>query len=223
MAEYISIPSKYLVHGEELSFDELALVEPLAIGAHGISRAGFEPGEYVLVMGAGPIGLGTMELAMLAGARVIAMDVNAERLSFCRNVLNTYATINAATEDTEAALRSVTDGDMPTVVIDATGSVGAINRGLDYLAHSGTYILIGLQKENFSFSHPEFHKRETTLMSSRNATREDFQYVIKCMKNNLINPQKYITRRINFNETDSEFPKLFNPGNGLIKAIINMP
>lgn len=221
MSEYISIPSKYLVHGEGLSFDELALVEPLAIGAHGISRAGFAPGEYVLVMGAGPIGLGTIEFAMLAGASVIAMDVNAERLSFCRDILNTHATINAGTEDAEAALRSITNGDMPTVVIDATGNVGAINRGLDYLAHSGTYILIGLQKQNFSFSHPEFHKRETTLMSSRNATREDFQYVIKCLRNNLINPQKYITTRINFDQVDSQFPKLFNPGNGLIKAMIN--
>src|SRR4051812_22632827 len=70
MVEYLSVPSASLLHGEGLSFDELALVEPLAIGAHGVRRAAVAPGEWVLIIGAGPIGLGTMEFARIAGARV---------------------------------------------------------------------------------------------------------------------------------------------------------
>ena len=70
---------------------------------------------------------------------------------------------------------------MPSVVIDATGNRRAINQGLNYVSHGGRYVLIGLQQEDFVFSHPEFHKREATLMSSRNATRQDFEWVIHCM------------------------------------------
>ena len=81
MMEYLSVPSPSLLHGEGLSFDELALVEPLAIGAHGVRRAEVEPGEFVLVIGAGPIGLGTMEFARIAGAQVIALDVNDQLLN----------------------------------------------------------------------------------------------------------------------------------------------
>ena len=81
-------------------------------------------------------------------------------------------------------LKEITNGDMPTVVIDATGNQKAINNALQYVAHGGRYVLIGLQKNELIFSHPEFHKRETTLMSSRNATRQDFEHVMNCMKRN---------------------------------------
>src|SRR5918993_4876664 len=70
-AEYLSVPSYSLLHGEGLSFDELSLVEPLAIGAHGVRRAGVREGEFVLVVGAGPIGLGIVEFAKIAGGKVI--------------------------------------------------------------------------------------------------------------------------------------------------------
>src|ERR1700712_893094 len=87
MREYLSVPTYSLIHGEGLGYDELALVEPLAIGAHGVRRAGVLPGEYVLVIGAGPIGLGTMEFARIAGGKVIAMDMNEGRLAFCKDKL----------------------------------------------------------------------------------------------------------------------------------------
>ena len=76
MAGLLAVPAAALVHGEGLSFDELALVEPLAIGAHGVRRASVQPGEFVLVIGAGPIGLGVMEFARIAGGQVIAIDIN---------------------------------------------------------------------------------------------------------------------------------------------------
>jgi len=181
MAEYLSVPSYALVKSEGLGYDELAFVEPLAIGAHGVRRANLQKDEFVLVIGAGPIGLGTMEFAKIAGAKVIALDINEQRLRFCNDKLKVAFTINGSTEDVLARLKEITNGDMPTVVMDATGSLKAIENGLQYLSHGGRFVLIDLQKEAFSFSHPEFHKRETTLMSSRNATRADFEQVIDSM------------------------------------------
>ncbi|MFC5283526.1 zinc-binding alcohol dehydrogenase family protein [Pedobacter alpinus] len=222
MSEYVSVPLKYLLHGEGLSFDELALVEPLAIGAHGVRQAQVKPEEFVLVVGAGPIGLGTMEFAKIAGAKVIALDVNDMRLDFCKKELGVYASVNAISENVIERLLEITNGDMPTVVIDATGNLKAINNGINFLAHGGRYVLIGLQKEPISFSHPEFHKRETTLMSSRNATKEDFEHVISSMKKGLVNPQTYITHRVNFEKVKEEFSSWLDPKNGVIKAMVSI-
>ena len=222
MAEYLSVPSYSLVHGEGLSFDELALVEPLAIGAHGIRRAEIRKDEFVLVIGAGPIGLGTMNFAQIARANVIAMDINDDRLDFCKSKLKIAHTINASSENVVEQLRTITKGDMPTVIIDCTGNLKAINNAFQYLAHGGRYVLIGLQKGDIHFSHPEFHKREATLMSSRNATRADFEQVIRSMKEKLLAPENFITHRISFEKVKEEFAGFLDPERKVIKAMIEI-
>ncbi len=222
MAEYIEVPTRLLLPAQGLSLDELALVEPLAIGAHGIRRAGVQKDEYVLVVGAGPIGLGAMEFARIAGAKVIALDINDQRLNFCKEKLKVDHTINAITDDVMARLQEITGGDMPTVIIDATGSQKAINNAFQYMAHGARFVLIGLQKGDISFSHPEFHKREATLMSSRNATREDFDHVLSSMKNNLVDPANYITHRVKFDEVANDFPTWSDPVNGVIKVMVEV-
>lgn len=222
MVEYLSVPSYALVHGEGLSVDDLALVEPLAIGAHGVRRAAIQPGEFVLVIGAGPIGLGSMEFARIAGGNVIAMDINAGRLAFCQHKLQVTHTVNALDSDVTEQLRTITNGDMPTVLIDATGSLRAINNSFQYMAHGARYILVGLQKGDICFSHPEFHKREATLMSSRNATRQDFEHVIACMKKGLVNPTTYITHRVPFGQVGDTFASWLDPANGVIKAMVEL-
>jgi len=222
MAEYFSVPSDALIKNKGLGYDELALVEPLAIGAHGIRRAQVIKDEFVLVTGAGPIGLATMEFARMAGAKVIALDVNDTRLQFCETRLNIPYTINALTENVAGRLQEITNGDMPTVVIDATGNQKAINNAFQFMAHGGRYVLIGLQRDEISFSHPEFHKRESTLMSSRNATREDFEYVMDSMSKRLIDPATYITHRVMFDSVKEEFEKWLDPSSGLIKAIVEL-
>jgi 2-desacetyl-2-hydroxyethyl bacteriochlorophyllide A dehydrogenase len=221
-AEYLSVPSSSLLHGAGLSFDELSLVEPLAIGAHGVRRAGVEEGEAVLVVGAGPIGLGIIEFARIAGGNVIAMDVNENRLAFCKEKLGVRHVVNPLTDNVLMKLKEITNGDMPTVVIDATGSLKAINNGFGYMAHGARYVLVGLQKGNISFSHPEFHKREATLMSSRNATRQDFEHVMACMKKGLVKPTTYITHRVQFDEVKDRFESWLKPETGVIKATVEL-
>jgi 2-desacetyl-2-hydroxyethyl bacteriochlorophyllide A dehydrogenase len=223
MAEYLSVPSDSLIHGEGLSFEELALAEPFAIGAHGIRIAQIQQNEFVLVIGAGPIGLCTMQMAQIAGARVIALDINEHRLQFCRDKINIQHSINGHSVNITEELMQITDGDMPTVVIDATGNQKAINNGFKYMAHGGRYILIGLQKNDIAFNHPEFHKRESTLMSSRNATRQDFQHVINCIKMSKIKPGSYITHKAKFDEAKEEFELWVKPESEVIKAMMELP
>lgn len=220
MKEFISVPSSSLVHGEGLSPEALALVEPLAVGAHGVRRAGVKPEEFVLVVGAGPIGLGVMEFAKIAGGNVIAIDINERRLEFCRTRLHIQHTINAASADVVKSLAEITNGDMPTVVIDATGSLNAINSSFQYMAHGARYVLVGLQKGDISVTHPDFHKREGTLMSSRNATRADFEQVIGALKSGTIDPVTYITHRVEFGELADKFAGWLDPNSGVIKAMV---
>lgn len=222
MAEYISVPSYSLVKSEGLSYDELALTEPLAIGAHGIRRADVKKDEFVLIAGAGPIGLGTMQFAKIAGAKVIALDINENRLRFCKEKLKVENAVNGLKGNVFERLQEITSGDMPTVVIDATGSRKAINNALQYVAHGGRFVLIGLQKEEICFSHPEFHKRETTLMSSRNATREDFVHVIGSIKEGSIDPNIYITHHLQFDDLKGSFESLLDPANNVVKAVVEI-
>jgi threonine dehydrogenase-like Zn-dependent dehydrogenase len=220
MADYYSIPSRLLVHADGLDLTEMALVEPLSIGAHGIRRANVQAGEFVLVIGAGPIGLGVMEFARLRGAQVIALDTNVFRLEFCKEVLGLPYIIQAGVEDIVYRLKEITAGDMPSVVIDASGNRQAINEGFRYISHGGRYILVGLQKEEIVLSHPEFHKREATLMSSRNATREDFELVVDSIRKKKVQPLAFITNRIPFAEAAMGFPNWLKAQHGIIKVVV---
>ena len=222
MREYLSVPAASLLPGNGLSFDELALVEPLAIGAHGVRRAAVQPGEHVLVVGAGPIGLGVMEFARIAGGIVTALDINTSRLDFCQQQLQVPHVVDARSENPIEQIRAITDGDMPTVVIDATGSLKAIEQGFSYLAHGGRYVLVGLQKGEICVSHPEFHKREATLMSSRNATRADFEQVMTALSTGQVNPLTYITHRVSFEQVADTFESWLDPATGVIKAMISI-
>lgn len=221
MSEFISIPIDSLFKDTSLNLDALALLEPLAIGAHGIKRAQIKPNEFVLIVGAGPIGLGAAAMASLAGAQVIIQDVNQNRLDFAKEKLHIPFSINPNQEDAFIALKEITRGNMPRVVIDATGYKKAMEQSFQYISHGGTYVLIGLQLDEISFSHPEFHKREATLMSSRNATREDFQWVADSIGQQKLDPTLFISHRIAFDDVAAQFPDLINPSLGVIKAMVS--
>lgn len=221
MQEYVSVPISSLIKREGLKLEQLAMAEPFAIGAHGVRRAGIKPGQVVLVMGAGPIGLGVMEFARIAGATVIALDINEQRLTFCKEILK-IPFIVKADQNSHQAIADITNGDFCDVVIDATGSSAAIHSGFQYMAHGGTYVLVGLQKGEISFSHPDFHKRESTLMSSRNATKADFEQVLDVLASGQLNVENYITHRVKFDEVKDDFPTWLDPKTGVIKAMVEL-
>ena len=206
MREFVSVEDRYILAAKGLTMDELALVEPFAIAAHGLRRGQVEAKEKVLVMGAGPIGLFTLLLAKLKGAQVEVSEPNADRLRFCTDKLG----IPQSTQNSYAK------------VIDATGNLAAIESGFARLAHGGQYILIGLQKQAINFSHPEFHKREATLMSSRNATIEDFEYVMDLFRQGKIKSDWFITHRFDWLSVGDEFPSIHDPARKIIKALITL-
>jgi 2-desacetyl-2-hydroxyethyl bacteriochlorophyllide A dehydrogenase len=221
MTELISVPAESLVQGNDLDPDLLALVEPFSISTHAVNRAEIRKGEYILVTGAGPIGLAAMEMAVIAGGKVIAMDVMEKRLAFCHDVLKIEHVVNAS-KCPEYKIKEITGGDGPTVIIDATGNRNAIMRSFRMLAHGGRIVMLGIQKEDICFSHPEFHKRETILMSSRNAFKSEFEFVVKCMREKLLRASSYITHRTKFTNLKDEFGKWLDPKSGIIKAIVEM-
>ncbi|MCC2600736.1 zinc-binding alcohol dehydrogenase family protein [Sphingobacterium sp. FBM7-1] len=219
MAEYVVVPSHALRKEEGLDYDDLVLVEPLSIGAHGIQRGRVIPEEFVLVIGAGPIGLGIIALANIAGGKVIALDVDDSRLAYAKALGASY-TVSARDTDVQEQLATITNGDMPTLLFDATGNTAAINNAFQYMAHGARYVLVGLQKEEIHFSHPEFHKREGTLMSSRNALANDFEYVMQHLQDKSLDAAQFITRRVNFTNAAELFSDPSKPLLSGIKTII---
>jgi threonine dehydrogenase-like Zn-dependent dehydrogenase len=218
MREFLCVSIDHLIPTPTLSLEQAALVEPLAIGAHAVRRAQLTAGETVLVIGAGPIGLAAMKFAKLAGAKVIAMDINEERLAFCRRFVPADHTVNALREPL-AALATITGGDLPTVVFDATGNAKSMMNAFAFAAHGGKLVYVGLVKADITFHDPDFHKKELTLLSSRNATREDFQQVIRSLDMGVIDDSAYITHTCAFDQLIDRFPEWLKPETGVIKGM----
>lgn len=218
MQEYITVPQDLLLPANNLSYDEMAIVEPLAIGAHAIRRANVQKGETAVVVGCGPIGIGMIKLAQIAGAKVIALDVNDGRLEYAKNDIGADYVINVKNDPAEK-IAEITNGDMATAVFDATGFKGALETGTDYMAHGGRYVLVGLSKGDLTFNHPKIHAKETTLMCSRNATLEDFEHVINVLDQ--FPTDSFITHNVPFTEMIENFDSWTKPETGVIKATVD--
>ncbi|UST52874.1 zinc-binding alcohol dehydrogenase family protein (plasmid) [Comamonadaceae bacterium OTU4NAUVB1] len=219
--EYLSLPEAFVHQAEGVTLDQAAMVEFLAIGAHGVRRGDVQPGQRVLVVGAGPIGMATMIFARMRGGVVTAIDGRQDRLDFCRRELGVADAV-ALGEGDEARLREITDGEFFDVVFDATGNGKAIERGFGFVAHGGTYVLISVVRDTITFSDPEFHKRETTLLGSRNATTEDFETVIAAMRDGLVPTAALNTHRLALADVPRDFAQLLDPTRGVVKAIVEV-
>ncbi|MEO1216452.1 MAG: zinc-binding alcohol dehydrogenase family protein [Bacteroidota bacterium] len=222
MQEYIKYKASNLHSSPLLDFDQLALVEPLGIGFHAVNRAQLKSKDLVLVIGAGPIGLGTMEAVKIKGCKFIAMDINPNRLEVCKDQLNPEACILANQEGTEEAIREAFDGDLPTVIFDATGNKGSMENSLKYAAHGGKIVFIGLFQGDFSFHDPYFHKKELSLLASRNAMASDFKEIIKHMEKGMLDVSYWITQEVDFEQMPQLFPQWIKSPKGMIKNILKL-
>lgn len=220
MTEYLCLPEKFVLKADGLSLDQAAMVEFLAIGAHAVSRARVEDGQKVLVVGAGPIGMAVAIFARLNGGEVTFLDGRADRLDFATKYLDVPHTVKLGDDDTET-LSDITGGDFFDVVFDATGNAKAMERGFGFVGHGGTYVLVSIVSSEIRFSDPEFHKRETSLLGSRNATVEDFERVMEAMRAGSI-PEALITHRMTLSEVPERFAGLTDPVAGVVKAIVEI-
>lgn len=213
------ISAEFLHPSNNLSNDQLALIEPFAIGCHAVDRARINHDDIVLVIGAGPIGLGAIQFAQLTGARVIAMDITKEKLKKAQEITKVKDVL-LASENIEETLTQMLDGNLPTIVLDATGSQKSMLNTFKYVAAGGTIVFIGLFQGDVVFNDPYFHKKELTLMASRAALSSDFSRIIRLIESGKIDPTPFITHRIKFDDVPTEFEKLYTKGD-LIKAIID--
>jgi hypothetical protein len=219
MCEEICLPEANLIDANGLSPDEAASVEFLAIGARAVRRSGVRPGERALVVGTGPIGLGAALFARLAGAIVTAMDREPERLVFATDIAKVTSTL-LAENDVAALVAKATDGDGFDVVFDATGNRPSMEASFSFAAHGGRYVMVGLVKEALSFYDPEFHKREMTLLASRNAGQVDFATVMSAIKNGDAPIDRLITHRTDLDAVVTDLPRWAREKAGLIKAMV---
>lgn len=220
MQEYFVYPAKFLHPSKLLTDDELAMIEPLAIGCHAVDRAEIQEDDIVLVIGVGPIGLGTIQFAQLKGARVIAMDIDDSKLERCKEITKVEDTINAL-GNVEEELAMLLNGDLPTIVLDATGNPTSMMNTFKYTAAGGTIVFIGLFMGDVVFHDPSFHKKELTLKASRAALSKDFKRIIDLIEHKKIDATSFITHRIQFNDLPTEFEALYTKKD-LIKAIIEL-
>ncbi|WP_284778247.1 zinc-binding alcohol dehydrogenase family protein [Agrobacterium sp. lyk4-40-TYG-31] len=220
MVEYLSVPQQFVLKAEGLSLDQAAMTEFLAIGAHAVRRAAVEAGQSVLIVGAGPIGMAVAVFAVLNGGVVTMIDSRQDRLNFCRNELGVSHTVPLGEGDKDH-LSELTDGDFFDAVFDATGNPKAMERGFSFVGHGGTYVLVSIVASDISFNDPEFHKRETTLLGSRNATLEDFEAVLEAQRAGRV-PEALITHRMTLAEVPSRFADLTNPKAGVIKGMVEI-
>jgi 2-desacetyl-2-hydroxyethyl bacteriochlorophyllide A dehydrogenase len=217
--EYLAVPVQFVRRAEGISLDEAAMLEFLSIGAHAVRRSQVEAGQRVLVAGAGPIGMAVALLAELRGAHVTALDTRAERVDFCLRHLGTQAGIRVGPDDTKR-LAEVTGGEFFDAVFDATGNPQAMERGFQFVSHGGRYVLVSVVRDRISFEDPEFHKRETTLLASRNATMADFDTVLGAMRSGKIPTAALNTHRMRLARVPDDFHSLFDPAQAVVKAII---
>jgi alcohol dehydrogenase len=224
MCDQMIVPSRKLHPSKQLTLEQLALVETLAIGCHAIHRGNPQCGETVLVIGAGPIGLSVIEFSKLSGARTLVMDLNEQRLEFCKRAMGIEQTILTAGDGAEIeTLLRLTNGSMPHLVVDATGNNQSMSHALTYCAFAGRLVYVGITPEAISFPHaPMLHRRELTLLGSRNALPPDFTRIIKLIEDKQIDTRPWITHRTSFEALPAVFPSYTKPETGVIKAVVEL-
>jgi threonine dehydrogenase-like Zn-dependent dehydrogenase len=213
----------------------VALVETLCIGCHAVNRAAVQPDEWVLIVGAGPVGMATSQFALADGGKVIAMDIVQGRLDFLKDEINVQHTVcitpGDPPEKTIEAITAITGGDLPTCVMEVTGNIHSMKGSFQYVSHGGRLVFVGHTKLEVAYNNPLFHSREMTVMGSRNARAEDFTKCIACMQDGKVNPLPWITHKgplETFAERDGDVEKgdfmvWMKPETGVIKAVVEMP
>jgi len=206
MQGFLSVRMDLLHKSTTLSLDRLALIETLGIGAHAVSRSGLKKGESALVIGAGPIGLGVIQFAQIAGAQVRAIESSPLRRKFVESM------------GVEALPQP--DGQLADVVFDATGSSESMGKSLQNVAAAGRLVYVGLTKEPITIDDALLHRREITIYASRNSCGQ-FPRIIRMIEEGKLDTTPWITDRIAL----TEVPRLLQdlPGKpSLIKALVEL-
>lgn len=220
MAEYLKVPVNKLHKSDILQYEQLALVETLGIGSHAVQRANVTENDIVLVIGAGPIGLSVIQFAKINGAKIAVMDFSKQRLDFANEAIGIDESIIASEDFSADDLRKILKGNMPTVVFDATGNAQSMMKAFSYVAFGGKLVYVGLFQGEVTFFDPDFHRREITLLASRNALPADFKHIISKMESGQINTKAWLTHEAAFEDLPTIFETWLDPKSQVIKAMV---
>lgn len=220
MGEYLTIPAHFLHPSDKLTYDQLALVETLGIGAHAVQRGQVESGEWAVVVGVGPIGLGATQFTLAEGANVIVVDVNPDRLEFIRQ-FGVQHTIHAQEVNAVDVIADLTGGELAHVVLDATGHAGSMAHSLEFAGHTGRVVWVGLTKQPVTIDDTLFHRRELTLFSTRNSA-DNFPRIIEMIEQSRIDTTPWITHRMSLEQIPARFEELLDPEAKVVKAVVSV-
>ena len=181
MCEYLSLPWVKVIPAGQLSARTSALIEPMSVGFHAVSRAQVTDIDVVMVIGCGMVGMGAVVRAAQRGAIVIAADIDDEKLALAKQMGASYA-VNTKTEDVHARLMEITSGFGPDVVIEAVGSIPTYQMAINEVGFTGRVVCIGYAKSEVSFQTKYFVQKELDIRGSRNAQPSDFRAVIRYLE-----------------------------------------
>ena len=220
MCSHLVLPAHKLHRSSSLDLDALALVETLCIGAHACERAQLQKADRVLVMGAGPIGLSAFQFAQLEVDQVTLADISPDRLGFCQKQLGISETLLLQQENVAAQIDAHFQG-RPSVIVDATGHPASMEQAFRLCGHGGRIIFLGIVQGMLSFSDPEFHRKELTLLASRNAPAATFHHVISQLECGRVDTRPWITHRMCLDDVPEALPPLEGSA-GLLKAMVEV-
>lgn len=204
MTELIAVPSAKLIASDSLSLEELALVEPLTIGFHAVARGRVAAADTVAVLGCGAIGLGVIAGASFRGARVVAVDLDNDKLALARKC-GAAEVINSAAENLHEAILALTGGEGPQVVVEAVGHPVTFRQAVDEVAFAGRVVYIGYAKASVEYDTKEFVMKELDILGSRNALPADFAEVVRMLEAKAFPVEEVITRTVGFDEAVDAF------------------
>ena len=195
MKEYIVMPWEKVIPAGLLDTKTCALIEPMSVGFHAVSRAQVTDIDVVLVIGCGMVGMGAVVRSASRGATVVAADIDDEKLALAKQMGASY-TINTMKENVHARLQEMTGGFGPDVVIEAVGSVATYQMAVDEVAFTGRVVCIGYAKSEVSFQTKYFVQKELDIRGSRNAMPQDFRAVIHYLERGTCPTEALITKVI---------------------------
>lgn len=219
MQQFLAVPWQKLIADEQLSAKELAMVEPLTVGFHAVDRGRVTDNDVVMVLGCGMIGSGAVIRAAMRGARVIAVDVDDQKLALAKQIGATHC-INSSTQNMHEVIQTLTNGHGPDVIIEAAGNPITYQLALEEAAFAARVVCIGYAKNDISFATKLWVQKEIDIMGARNATPSDFEAVVHYLKQGTFPLNEMITQIIQPEEAQNAVAAwAANPGK-VMKIIV---
>lgn len=223
LQEYFAAPAKHFLKiPSSAAPEEIAMLEPLTIGAHAVGKLELQPGDRVLVIGAGPIGVSCAVNAQSFGAVVTMADTNALRRQFVEKQFG-LACLDPLAADYAAQVEAVTDADLFDAVIDTTAAKISMENSWKWITNGGKIVFVGICGGTLELDGKSFHAREPSLYVTRNATVSDFQRVVTLWQKKELDPRRFVTHTAPFPQAASEILRWMRPEAGVFKGIITFP